>query len=355
MLSLRTHHRYCLSLTGLLIVLGFSRVSPLQADVIVPDDQIVQGDLCVGSTECVNGESFPDFDLKIKFSDTPGLRFDQTATGGNPAQAWDMGGNEVNFFLQDATRGTFPFKVRAAAPTDSLTVAATGRVGIGVPLGTINPQGNLHIYGSPTADIFNGLGPDLINGPAFNFGYSGFSFGRSSGFFNVRPDASAAAPNPSLRFLTANAQRMIIDRLGNVGIGLTGTNPIPIDRLHVNGNIRVQNGSFIDDGTTLNVPDYVFEPDYKLMPLRQLASYIEREKHLPEIPPANKIKEHGVNLSAMQMDLLKKIEELTLYTLQQEDKLTQLLTQHEQLSADNTQLRKRVSALEAALAQRPSH
>ena len=81
--------------------------------------------------------------------------------------------------------------------------------------------GNVTIFGAANADVFAGMGVDVVSGPAFNYGYSGNSFGRSSGFFNVRPDASAVAPNPSLRFATANVQRMIITNAGNVGIGTT--------------------------------------------------------------------------------------------------------------------------------------
>jgi len=102
-----------------------------------------------------------------------------------------------------------------------------------VGIGTTTPDRKLQIASSPgmnaelhiggagdeAKDVFSGMGVDLSAGPAFNFGYSGFSFGRSSGFFNVRPDPSAIAPNPSLRFMTANQQRMIITNTGNVGIG----------------------------------------------------------------------------------------------------------------------------------------
>jgi hypothetical protein len=116
---------------------------------------------------------------------------------------------------------------------------------------------------------------------------------------------------------------MIIDNQGNVGIGDFGAVPgnpgqAPLSRLHVKDSVRVEGGSFIDDGTTLNVPDYVFEPDYKLLPLKQLARYIEQKKHLPEIPSAKEIKANGVDLSSFQIQLLKKVEELTLYTIEQE-------------------------------------
>jgi hypothetical protein len=100
---------------------------------------------------------------------------------------------------------------------DSTITEVGGNVGIG----TNNPSGQLHIFGTAGQDVFAGMGPDLINGPAMNYGYAGSSFGRGAGFFNVRPDASATAPNPSLRFATGNVQQMIITNTGNVGIGTT--------------------------------------------------------------------------------------------------------------------------------------
>jgi len=104
-----------------------------------------------------------------------------------------------------------------------------------VGIGTTSPDRKLQIASTPgmnaelhiggagdeAKDVFSGMGVDPSAGPAFNFGYAGYSFGRSAGFLNVRPDASATPPNPSLRFMTANQQRMIITNTGNVGIGTT--------------------------------------------------------------------------------------------------------------------------------------
>jgi hypothetical protein len=324
----------------------------VRADNVINDDLIVQGGICVGG-ECANGEDFTDIDWKIKFSDTPGLRFQQTTTGGFPAQIWDIGGEETRFFIQDLTHSQqFPFQISVNAPDNSLRIG-NGTTGPGratVGFGTATPIGNattglggIHIFGPATFDVFSGVGPDPNNGPAFNFGYSGQSFGRSSGFFNVRPDASAVAPNPSLRFATANEQRMIITNIGRVGIGTLN----PQQLLEVAGVVRAT--GFQVGATNLNVPDYVFEPNYKLLPLKQLATYVEKEKHLPEIPSAREIEARGLDLSEMQMRLLKKVEELTLYTLQQEEKLSSLQRQNRRLKTQNQQLSQRLSAIEAAI------
>ncbi|MBP1598786.1 MAG: hypothetical protein H6Q05_4163 [Acidobacteria bacterium] len=112
-----------------------------------------------------------------------------------------------------------------------LYVGTTGDIGIGTitpdkrvqVISTATKNATLHLGGAGDAakDIFAGMGEDVDAGPAFNYGYAGYSFGRSAGFFNVRPDPSAVAPNPSLRFMTANQQRMIITNTGDVGIGTT--------------------------------------------------------------------------------------------------------------------------------------
>src|SRR6185295_2232162 len=135
---------------------------------------------------------------------------------------------------------------------------------------------------------------------------------------------------------------IIADNAGSVGIGTTA----PSSKLHVNGgDIRVSGGSFIDDGVTLNAPDYVFEPNYTLMPLEELRKFITQEKHLPNVPNAREVKEQGLNLSQFQMRLLEKIEELTLYALSQQEQIGSL-------HKENSELKERLEALEGAL-QRP--
>jgi len=118
---------------------------------------------------------------------------------------------------------------------------------------------------------------------------------------------------------------------GNVGIGTT--NPEGY-KLRVNGKINctdvvvtaIARGEDDDEW-----PDYVFAEDYNLRTLDEVASYIQENKRLPEIPSATEVAENGVNLLEINKLLLKKVEELTLYILQQDEKMTNMQGQIDEL------------------------
>jgi len=173
--------------------------------------------------------STPVLDLHVATSNTPAMRLEQNNSGGFTAQTWDMAGNEANFFIRDVTGGSrLPFRIRPGAPTSSIDIAASGKVGVG----TASPASNLHVFGASNTDVFVGVGEDPLGTTgtqsALTIGYGGNSLGLATGFFNVRPDSSAVAPNPSLRFFTANVQRAIIDFQGFFGLGVAAP-AFPID------------------------------------------------------------------------------------------------------------------------------
>jgi len=125
MSSRNTHWIAALALAGGLAV---APAATAVADVVVADDQLVNGKQCIGVL-CVNGESFSNLGLKMKSGDTPGLNLVQTANYGYTAQAWDVAGNEANFFIRDVTGGSrLPFRIRPGAPTSAIDVQATGAV-----------------------------------------------------------------------------------------------------------------------------------------------------------------------------------------------------------------------------------
>ncbi|RMF51511.1 MAG: hypothetical protein D6750_03565 [Bacteroidetes bacterium] len=68
-------------------------------------------------------------------------------------------------------------------------------------------------------------------------------------------------------------------------------------------------------GRPLKWPDYVFSPDYRLLPLSELEAYVRTYRHLPGLPPAEKVAQEGVPLTETHLALVRKVEELTLYVI----------------------------------------
>ncbi len=101
--------------------------------------------------------------------------------------------------------------------------------------------------------------------------------------------------------------------------------------LTLRGNLIACSDTSQCSPTTQFVPDYVFEPDYELMPLAELDDYVRAFKHLPGVPTADDVAREGLDVTRMQMKLLEKLEELTLYTLEQERRLGELERQNAML------------------------
>ena len=113
---------------------------------------------------------------------------------------------------------------------------------------------------------------------------------------------------------------------GNAGIGTTS----PDEKLTVKGKIYAE-----EIKVDLSIPpDYVFQKyftgtsllkdSYKMLKLEEVENFIKKNHHLPEIPSAKNIKENGFNLKEITSLLIQKVEELTLYTLEQEKKIKDL-------------------------------
>lgn len=131
---------------------------------------------------------------------------------------------------------------------------------------------------------------------------------------------------------TATAQRNPFQNLsekdGKIGIGT----PNPDALLTVKGTIHTQEVLVDLDGAV--APDYVFEsyfkgssetmPEYSLISLEDLAAFLKENHHLPNVPSAEKMQTEGISLKEMNLLLLQKIEELTLYTIQQQKEIDAL-------------------------------
>lgn len=123
------------------------------------------------------------------------------------------------------------------------------------------------------------------------------------------------------KYLESNStytENMRITGAGNVGIGTGDTKGY---KLAVNGNAVFTK---VVVKAYSNWPDYVFHANYRLRPLSEVAQYINQYHHLPEVVAAEDVEKNGLDVSDNQAALLKKIEELTLYVIEQDKQIKQL-------------------------------
>lgn len=124
--------------------------------------------------------------------------------------------------------------------------------------------------------------------------------------------------NPSRFGIWVNGgHRLTINNDGRVGIGTidTGTH-----RLAVEGTLGAREVFVEPDGWS----DFVFEKNYRLRPLEEVEEHIQEKGHLPEIPSAKEVEEEGIKVGEMNAKLLQKIEELTLYLIEQNKEIKEL-------------------------------
>ncbi|SRX54763.1 tail fiber protein [Aequorivita sp. CIP111184] len=143
--------------------------------------------------------------------------------------------------------------------------------------------------------------------------------------------------------ISATAQRSpftsLTEKNGKIGIGTT----TPDELLTVKGKIHTQEVLVDLDGAV--APDYVFEnyfngfsemmPEYKLISLKELEAFLKENKHLPNVPSAKMMQVEGISLKEMNLILLQKVEELTLYTLQQQKEIEELKSNFKHIEKTN--------------------
>lgn len=184
----------------------------------------------------------------------------------------------------------------------------SGKVGIG----TASPDTNLHVLHSAS-----GVTPGNVRGLFVE------NDGQSNSYFVFQ----TATKGGGKSFSITNA--------GKVGIGTTD----PDAELAVKGKIHAQEVKVDLNGAV--APDFVFEADYNLRTLKETETYIKANGHLPEIPSAKEMEKNGVKLKEMNLKLLQKVEELTLYMINMNKQLMSQGQRIKELERENTLLRKK--------------
>jgi hypothetical protein len=219
----------------------------------------------------------------------------------NSILGWQINGGE-----------TFAIQGFNGALNEPFTIKRNGNIGIGTP----TPEGKVVIAenGSAMSIGSNAIGfnRNYVDGKIYNISILGWQINAGETFAIQGFNGALNEP-------------FTIRRNGNIGIG---TN-CPQTKLDVAGTIRADEVKV--DLTRGQGCDYVFKSNYKLMDLGELEIFVKTNHHLPEIASENEMVENGLNMKEFQMKLLQKMEEMTLYVIEQNKKIELLQNEIKEL------------------------
>jgi len=236
------------------------------------------------------------------------------STGADHSNSWSFP-KEPLFVIGNGTN---------TAAHNALTVLKNGNVGIETPTPTEKLEVNGLIKLPPASNNQN-TSPGLVFASNDDFTFVGKRLNHYGiGAYDDNGRKLYMSGFYGLNFFTGGQNRVTVDVNGNVGIGtdLTSSTYNPSYKLAVNGAIRAKR-------VVVETPwsDFVFETNYKLAPLKEVEQYIKQNGHLPEMPSAKEVETNGGDLGSLVKLQMQKIEELTLYAIEQNKKIEELSAQ----------------------------
>ncbi len=217
-----------------------------------------------------------------------------------------------------------------------------GKIGIGTS--TLNSQLNvvgqdIEFYSSTAENTFR-FGRNINENFKFYvtdkngyLDYNQDSDNDGTHVFYIRNLASGTSSNNDICFQTSGTNQMIVKANGRIGIGTTS----PDYKLDVAGTIRACEVKV--DLNSGECPDYVFGDNYDLMSLESLEKYVNKNKHLPKIKPSDVMETEGLDLKDINIKLLEKMEEMSLYMIDINKRV-------KSLEKENKELKDKISKLE---------
>jgi hypothetical protein len=230
--------------------------------------------------------------------------------------------NESSALISQQRNGTgkgsalfFSTSDNAGTYQPRLWISDAGSVGIG----TLAPQANLHISKAEPVSFLVENTTD---------GYASLNLKGNGKTWHLSKRLGREGDKLSLYFHNGtdySSSYLTVTPDGNIGIGTAN----PQEKLAVNGTICA---SKVRVSLTGCWADYVFDGNYRLRPLSEVEQFIIQNKHLPEVPSAVEVEKGGVDLGGNQATLLMKIEELTLYAIEQDKQIRKLVMENQQLA-----------------------
>lgn len=206
---------------------------------------------------------------------------------------------------------------------DALMIDENGNIGIGSkPTAKLDVNGTFRVASNGNSFLYNGAADLVLKAP-------------------VRGSGGRAIVHDEANTLTLNYDG---DFTGGTKIGSSTI-------IKNNGNAAFQGKLEAKEVKVTQTPtaDFVFEESYDLPKLEDVEKHIKEKKHLPEIASAKEMEKEGVNVGDFQIKLLQKIEELTLYSIEQNKKLKNQSQEIERLQVQNKELKKEYMQIESLI------
>lgn len=234
-----------------------------------------------------------------------------------------MTNNVLRMFITQSGTGAGRVGINTTAPDVALHVYN----------GSMKLTGTDPVHGAP--NIFWGGTPSVAPNGEWALEYNtadpakkGMNFWRPFGatggagtgnyflFLGDNGNVGVGTNNPTAK-LTVNGKVLIGDP-GNAALTMPGTYGLYVETGILTSKVRIASVG------SANWADYVFDDRYELKSLSAVNSFIKANKHLPGVPSASQVEKEGVDLLQMNIKLLEKVEELTLYLIQQEERIKSL-------------------------------
>ena len=286
---------------------------------------IVDGNILISKTSAKDMDAPQSANGSILFGDDADSNFpmgkwgieylngQDNSYGLNFWKPWNPGGNSTgNYFLFLEDNGNVG--INTNDPTARLDVNGSFKAQSATLAGALNAQsatitGNTYLSGNvaigTTSPKTSKLHIAANNTTGLNIEHTATSDWNYASLINVNKDLTKAL---AIRNTATNSDVFVL-----YGNGVLSTKKIFAEKIEVVLNC-IGNSWY----------DHVFEPTYHLRSLSELEQYIQQNSRLPEIPSAQEVQENGIDLGEMQSKLLLKIEELTLYIIEQQKQIREL-------------------------------